>query len=350
MKDSITLQWTGERPEGTDAAVIADIAASLGSLKAPEDLLYHTVFLGGDMEKTPGVIVEGEHGNPNFICTYHPAIGDAFETSQPNLDPDPAVAVFLRGRGGRKAERSDEDFTLGHNALQRRIEEAGQQDKAKDPDMTRKKTALLIVDVQNGFCPGGNLPVAEGDQIVPVINALIGTGYYDLVVLSQDWHPAGHGSFASTHGAEVFSMGRLGGEDQVMWPDHCVQGTYDAEFHPGLDLSKVAFIQQKGQDPEVDSYSAFRDNAADKKTGLDAWIAEQNVGQLDVCGLATDYCVKFSALDARDMLPGVDVRFLEEASRGISPEGVAAAIAEMEAAGIQIAASTYVVGAEGGNV
>jgi nicotinamidase/pyrazinamidase len=134
-----------------------------------------------------------------------------------------------------------------------------------------------------------------------------------------------------------------------MWPDHCVQGTYDAEFHPGLDLSKVAFIQQKGQDPEVDSYSAFRDNAADKKTGLDAWLAAQDIGQIDVCGLATDYCVKFSALDAKDMLPGVDVRFIEDASRGISSEGVAAAIAEMKAAGIQIAASTYVVGAEGGN-
>jgi hypothetical protein len=129
MKDSITLQWTNERPEGTDAAVVADIAASLGALKSPEDLGYHTVFLGSDMENTPGVMVEGEDGNPNFICTYYPLIGDAFETSQPNLHPDPAVDVFLRDRGGQKARRSDEDFTLGHDAIRIRMEENEQQDK-----------------------------------------------------------------------------------------------------------------------------------------------------------------------------------------------------------------------------
>lgn len=166
MKDSITLQWTNERPEGTDATVIADIAASLGALKSPEDLHYHTVFLGSDMDTTPGVIVEGEHGNRNFICTYYPVIGDAFETSQPNLDPkvaaiakelgldklsaedldavveylkqpepkppmDPqaALRVFLRDRGGRKAERTDEDFALGHDAIRIRAEEIEQQDK-----------------------------------------------------------------------------------------------------------------------------------------------------------------------------------------------------------------------------
>lgn len=164
MKDSITLQWTNERPDGADATVIADIAASLGALKSPEDLHYHTVFLGSDMDTTPGVIVEGEHGNRNFVCTYYPVIGDAFETSQPNIDPkvaaiakelgldnlsaeeldavaeylkqpetvtDPqeAVRVFLRGRGGRKAERTDEDFTLGHDAIRIRVEENEQQDK-----------------------------------------------------------------------------------------------------------------------------------------------------------------------------------------------------------------------------
>jgi hypothetical protein len=164
MKDSITLQWTNDRPEGTDAMVIADIAASLGALKSPEDLHYHTVFLGSDMDTTPGVIVEGEHGNRNFICTYYPVIGDAFETSQPNLDPkvaaiakelgldklsaedldavveylkqpeppidtEAALRVFLRGRGGRKAEPTDEDFALGHDAIRIRMEENEQQDK-----------------------------------------------------------------------------------------------------------------------------------------------------------------------------------------------------------------------------
>lgn len=107
MKDSITLQWTNGRPEGTDAMVIADIATSLDALKSPEDLHYHTVFLGSDMDTAPGVIVEGEHGNRNFICTYYPVIGDAFETSQPNLDPQAAVSAFLRGRDEKKAERQD---------------------------------------------------------------------------------------------------------------------------------------------------------------------------------------------------------------------------------------------------
>lgn len=207
-----------------------------------------------------------------------------------------------------------------------------------------RKRALLIVDVQNGFCPGGNLPVAEGDQIVPVINAMTASGFYDIVVVSQDWHPAGHGSFASTHGRNVFEMGELGGQPQVMWPDHCVQNTKDAEFHPDLDMSKVAYIQQKGQDPNVDSYSAFRDNAEDKKTGLDTWLSQQGVYLLDVCGLATDYCVKFSALDAKRMIPRtVTVRFIEDASRGITPEGVDDAKKEMKKAGIEIIDSATVL-------
>lgn len=198
------------------------------------------------------------------------------------------------------------------------------------------KNALLIVDVQNGFCPGGNLPVPGGDEVVAVINELTSSGGYDLVVASQDWHPEGHGSFASAHGKNPFEMGELAGQPQVMWPDHCVQGTPDAEFHPALDMSKVAFIQQKGMDPEVDSYSAFRDNAADTTTGLADYLISQGVTELDVCGLATEYCVKFSALDAKTMLPGVNVRFLEAASRGISPTDVAAAIEEMRAAGIDV--------------
>lgn len=198
-----------------------------------------------------------------------------------------------------------------------------------------RKRALLIVDVQNGFCAGGNLPVPGGDDIVPVINRLIAKGGYDLIIASKDWHPQGHGSFASTHaGKSPFDMGELGGQPQMLWPDHCIQNTKDAEFHPGLDTGAFDFIQLKGEDPDVDSYSAFRDNAADKKTGLDAYLASAGVTDIDVCGLATDYCVKFSALDARTMLTGARVRFIADASRGTSPEGVAAAIAEMEKAGI----------------
>lgn len=199
----------------------------------------------------------------------------------------------------------------------------------------KQKRALLIVDVQNGFCPGGNLAVEGGHEIVPLINGLIRNGEYDVIVASQDWHPADHGSFASQHpGKNVFDMGELSGKPQVMWPDHCVQGTLDAEFHPDLDIAKVHYIQQKGLNPLVDSYSAFRDNDQAAVTGLADWLIAQGITELDVCGIATEYCVKFSALDAKEMLPGVNVRFFEDASRGIDPAAISAAIAEMEAAGI----------------
>ncbi len=197
--------------------------------------------------------------------------------------------------------------------------------------------ALLLIDIQNGFCPGGNLPVAEGDRVVAVANRLIDSGRYDLIVASQDWHPPGHGSFASAHpGKQPFEMGELSGKPQMMWPDHCVQGTRDAEFHPGLHVDDVDYIQQKGQNPAVDSYSAFRDNDQAALTGLADYLRDKGVTEIDLCGLATDYCVKFSALDAADMLPGVKLRFIADASRGIAPEGVAAAIAEMRARGLEV--------------
>ncbi|CDN54410.1 Nicotinamidase [Neorhizobium galegae bv. officinalis bv. officinalis str. HAMBI 1141] len=200
--------------------------------------------------------------------------------------------------------------------------------------------ALLLIDIQNGFCPGGNLPVAHGDEIVPVANQLIEGGGYDVIVASQDWHPENHGSFASRHaGKKPFDMGELSGQPQVMWPDHCVQGTPDAEFHPDLNIDAVDYIQQKGENPAVDSYSAFRDNDQAATTGLAGYLRAQQVTELDLCGLATDYCVKFSALDAAEMLPGVKVRFIEDASRGIDPEGVKSAIAEMRAKGIGIVSS-----------
>lgn len=203
--------------------------------------------------------------------------------------------------------------------------------------MDKKLRVLLIVDPQRGFCPGGNLAVPDGDQIIPVVNYLIRSGKYDVIVASQDWHPANHGSFASQHdGAVIFTLGTLGGKPQMMWPDHCVQGTPDAEFHPDLDTSAVHYIQQKGLNPEVDSYSAFRDNDQAALTGLSTWLAERGVTDLDVCGLATEYCVKFTSLDAKEMLPGVNVRFIEDASRGIGPDDVATAINDMKAAGIEV--------------
>ncbi|MBB5573436.1 MULTISPECIES: bifunctional nicotinamidase/pyrazinamidase [Rhizobium] len=197
--------------------------------------------------------------------------------------------------------------------------------------------ALLLIDIQNGFCPGGNLPVPDGNRVVPVANRLIDSDKYDMVLASQDWHPAGHGSFASAHpGKKPFEMGILSGKRQMMWPDHCVQNTEDAMLHPELNADGIDFIQQKGQNPAVDSYSAFRDNDHTAFTGLATHLLAEGVTQLDLCGLATDYCVKFSALDAVEMLPGVKVRFIEDASRGIDPAGVEAAIDEMRTRGVAI--------------
>ncbi|MBY3432981.1 bifunctional nicotinamidase/pyrazinamidase [Rhizobium laguerreae] len=204
--------------------------------------------------------------------------------------------------------------------------------------------ALLLVDIQNGFCPGGNLAVEGGHDIVPIANALIASGKYDLIVASQDWHPADHGSFASQHaGKKAFEMGELGGQPQMMWPDHCVQGTEDAELHPGLSAGAIDFIQRKGENPQVDSYSAFKDNAGDALTGLDAYLRDKGVSELDVLGLATDYCVRFSVEDAVDYLPGVKVRFVEDASRGITADGIAQAIASMRAKGVDVVNSADIL-------
>ncbi|THF53940.1 bifunctional nicotinamidase/pyrazinamidase [Allorhizobium terrae] len=205
--------------------------------------------------------------------------------------------------------------------------------------------ALLLIDIQNGFCPGGNLPVPAGDTIVPVVNALMASGHYDLIVASQDWHPANHGSFASMHpGKQPFEMGMLSGKQQVMWPDHCVQGTQDAEFHPDLNISRINYIQKKGENPDVDSYSAFRDNDQTSTTGLHTYLQEKGVTQLDIAGLATDFCVKFSALDAVEMLPGVTTRFIQDASLGIDPQTVEAAIADMQSHGVHVITSSTVLG------
>ena len=201
--------------------------------------------------------------------------------------------------------------------------------------MTRK--ALLLIDIQNGFCPGGNLAVPDGDKIVPLVNALMLRGGYNMIIASQDWHPADHGSFASQHaGSKAFETGALNGKPQMLWPDHCVQGTSDADFHKDLRVDLIDFIQRKGMDKGIDSYSAFRDNDQTSKTGLDAHLKSLGIDELHICGLATDYCVKFSALDAKEMLPEMRVVFIENASRGIDPTGISAAITDMRNAGIEI--------------
>ena len=206
---------------------------------------------------------------------------------------------------------------------------------------------LLLVDIQNGFCTGGNLAVPAGEEVVALANRLIADGGYDLIVASQDWHPADHGSFASQHpGKAPFELGTLGGKPQMMWPDHCVQETADADFHPDLDTAAFDYVQRKGMNVEVDSYSAFRDNDHAALTGLSGFLAGQKVDRLDIAGLATDYCVKFSALDAKEMLPGVEVRFIGDASRGITPDGVKQAIDDMVRAGVIVIDSADVL-AEG---
>ena len=157
--------------------------------------------------------------------------------------------------------------------------------------------ALIIVDVQNDFCPGGALPVPEGDRVVEVINRI--QPGFDLVVATQDWHPADHGSFAANHpGRRPGEQIELAGLPQILWPVHCVQGTPGAELHPGLDRSRIARVFRKGTDPSVDSYSGFFDNGRRASTGLGEYLKDQGVTDVYVCGLATDYCVKATALDA----------------------------------------------------
>ncbi|MDH5751702.1 MAG: bifunctional nicotinamidase/pyrazinamidase [Deltaproteobacteria bacterium] len=155
---------------------------------------------------------------------------------------------------------------------------------------------LLVVDVQNDFCPGGALAVNRGDEVVDFINAR--RDEFPLVIFTQDWHPAGHASFASSNpGTQVGQVIQLGGVDQIMWPDHCVQGTHGAEFHKDLQVRAGDPVFRKGQDSAIDSYSAFVDNDGRLETGLRAFLQDRNIGLLEVVGLATDYCVLFSVLD-----------------------------------------------------
>jgi nicotinamidase/pyrazinamidase len=157
--------------------------------------------------------------------------------------------------------------------------------------------ALIIVDVQNDFCPGGALAVAGGDEVVPLINALIPR--YDHVILSQDWHPPHHSSFASSHpGRQPFETIAMPYGEQTLWPDHCIQGSHGAAFHPGLDRARAELIVHKGFRPEIDSYSTFYENDRRTPTGLDGYLRERGIGAITLVGLATDYCVAYSALDA----------------------------------------------------
>ncbi|PYE86555.1 bifunctional nicotinamidase/pyrazinamidase [Phyllobacterium leguminum] len=178
--------------------------------------------------------------------------------------------------------------------------------------------ALVVIDVQNDFCPGGALAVSGGDEIVPDINHLI--EQFDHVILTQDWHPAGHSSFASSHeGREPFEIVGMPYGDQKLWPDHCIQGSKGADFHPGLEWTKAELVVRKGFRKSIDSYSAFFENDHATPTGLGGYLRERGIGHLTMAGLATDFCVAYSALDAVKL--GFDVTVLLKASRGIDLDG-----------------------------
>ena len=202
---------------------------------------------------------------------------------------------------------------------------------------------LLIVDIQNDFLPGGALAVREGDAVIPVINRL--QECFDLVLATQDWHPADHGSFAANHpGHKIGDVIQLDGIPQILWPVHCVQNTPGAEFSPALDATRLARVFRKGIDRKIDSYSAFFDNAKRRSTGLADYLRQQSVDDIFICGLATDYCVRFSALDAVEL--SFPITVIEDACRGVNlqPDDSAKALRELRKAGAKIQSSSELLG------
>ncbi|MBN8417386.1 MAG: bifunctional nicotinamidase/pyrazinamidase [Verrucomicrobia bacterium] len=195
--------------------------------------------------------------------------------------------------------------------------------------------SLLLIDIQNDFMPGGALAVSGGNEIIPIVNALI--PQFELVVATQDWHPADHGSFAANHaGKSIFEPIDLDGLPQTLWPVHCVQNTGGALFAPGLDTRRIDRVFTKGMNPCIDSYSGFYDNGHRASTGMGEWLKVQGVIELSIAGVATDYCVKFTVLDA--LKEGFRVNLIASACRGVNlqPGDAERAIEEMQAAGAVI--------------
>ncbi len=204
--------------------------------------------------------------------------------------------------------------------------------------MQSKEDALLIVDVQNDFLPGGALEVKNGDQIIPIINQI--QKEFQFIVATQDFHPTNHGSFANNHpGKKIGEYVTLGGLSQILWPEHCVQGTFGSEFHQDLNQNNWKTIFQKGKNPEVDSYSGFFDNARKESTGLGDFLMKEGIKRVYITGLALDYCVKFTALDAVSL--GFETYLIVDASRAVNIEPMDGdfAIKEMEKAGVKIMTS-----------
>ncbi|MBF9237927.1 bifunctional nicotinamidase/pyrazinamidase [Hymenobacter sp. BT683] len=200
--------------------------------------------------------------------------------------------------------------------------------------------ALLLIDIQNDFVPGGRLAVPDGDAIIPLVNAL--QSRFDLVVASQDWHPAGHQSFASSHaGKAPFDQIDLHGLPQTLWPDHCVQETPGVALHPALDTRQVEAIFRKGMAPDIDSYSAFFDNGHRKATGLADYLRGRGVTDVYLAGLAGDYCVYFSALDALAM--GFATYVVTDATRAINADGFRTALADLQRNGARLLESSVLL-------
>ncbi len=199
------------------------------------------------------------------------------------------------------------------------------------------RDVLLIVDVQNDFCPGGALAVPDGDAIIPAVNRLARS--FAHVILTQDWHTPGHASFASSHpGKRPFDAIEVSYGTQILWPDHCVQGTQGARFHPELDVPHAGMVVRKGFRSAIDSYSAFRENDRLTPTGLAGYLRERGLERITMCGLATDFCVAFSAIDGREA--GFAVTVVTGACRGIDIDGsVARALRLMSEAGVRVRAA-----------
>lgn len=200
------------------------------------------------------------------------------------------------------------------------------------------KKALIVVDIQNDFISGGALPTKEGDKIIPVVNQLMDK--FGLVAATQDWHPATHGSFASNHaGKTPGEVIELQGLQQILWPDHCVQESPGAEFAQGLNTDKFDKVFQKGTDPEIDSYSGFFDNGKKKDTGLNGYLSDQQIDTVYIVGLATDYCVKFTALDA--IVCGYTTYVVKDATKAVnlSPDDYENTLEELENKGVKIVVS-----------
>jgi nicotinamidase/pyrazinamidase len=195
------------------------------------------------------------------------------------------------------------------------------------------KDALIVVDVQNDFCPGGRLAVQKGDEVVPLVNLL--AKRFESVVLTQDWHPPGHQSFATSHpGSKPFDTVKLAYGQQVLWPDHCVQGSEGAALHKDLSVPHAQLVLRKGHHREVDSYSAFLEADRKTRTGLEGYLDERGIKRVFVCGLATDFCVAWTALDADKL--GFAALVVEDACRAIDMQGsLAAAWEKMKKAGVK---------------